>query len=128
MTACAFIAQAAEQAGFDDDAVFKLQLATDEACTNIIEHAYEGNPQGEIALSYRVEAPFFVIEIRDHGRPFTPAAVTPPTPPQPDNLENLEIGGLGLHFMRQLMDDLAFTFDPVAGNLLTMRKRLPTHA
>lgn len=123
---CDFIAQAAARAGFDDDDVFQVQLACDEACTNVIEHAY-GEQEGQLEVSYTIKAKQFVVTIRDNGRPFDPSAVPSPSiaSGQPVNIETLEVGGLGLHFMRKLMDEVTFAFDKNRGNLLTMIKRLP---
>ena len=105
------------------EAVFKLQLATDEAFTNIVEHAYGGqSPQDHVELFCGSEGGFFIIELRDHGRGFDPSEM--PAHP-PTNLDNPQIGGLGLHFMHQIMDDLQHSFDSIHGNVLTMRKKLP---
>lgn len=124
--ACDFIAQAAARAGFDDDAVFQVQLACDEACTNVIEHAYQ-EEEGEIEVGYMVKAGKFVITIRDFGLRFDPSTVPEPLvfSGQPVDIDALEVGGLGLHFMRKLMDEITFTFDQKKGNLLVMTKRLP---
>lgn len=103
--------------------VFKLQLATDEAFTNIVEHAYGGQaPHDHVELLCWSEGGFFIIELHDHGRGFDPSQIPPHLPL---NLDNPQIGGLGLHFMRQIMDDLQYSFDPTHGNVLKMRKNLP---
>jgi serine/threonine-protein kinase RsbW len=64
-----------------------------------------------------------VITVHDHGRPFDPATV--PAPPIGAELDNLPEGGLGLYFMRKLMDQVTFRFDRDLGNVLTMVKRRP---
>ncbi len=133
---CQFVAQGAVQAGLTDTAVFHIELACDEACTNVIEHAYGGEDVGEIVVSWQVQGDHFVITIYDHGRPFDPAAVpSPPTAPSTttlptaDNLtdnkflETIRIGGLGIHFMRTLMDDVRYHFDD-DGNTLTLIKKI----
>lgn len=124
--ACDFIVDAAVQAGLDDDAAFQVQLACDEACTNVIEHAYS-DQAGEIEVGYAVKSGNFIVTIRDNGRAFDPSAVPEPalTGDKPVNIDALEVGGLGLHFMRRLMDEVTFSFDKKKGNLLTMKKRLP---
>jgi serine/threonine-protein kinase RsbW len=122
---CQFVATAAEDAGMDENGVFHVQLACDEACTNIIEHAYGAEGQGEIVVSWRVEGNGFTIVIEDRGRPFDPADVPAPNiPVEGDSLDKLKIGGLGIHFMKKLMDEIHFHFDPKRGNRLTMIKRL----
>ena len=122
---CNFVAQAAEEAGFDDDAVFHVQLACDEACTNVIEHSYGAENVGDITVSCQVQSNDFTIMIRDHGRPFDPDDIPHPRVPTSSNeLDQLKVGGLGIHFMRKLMDEVRFMFDQ-QGNTLVMIKRLP---
>lgn len=114
-----FIASVARRAGFDEKGVFNLQLACDEACTNVIEHAYSGRP-GRIRIAVSVYADRIQIEVQDTGRPFDPSAVRAPDLEAP--LERRETGGLGLHFMRSIMDEVRFEFGE-GGNRLTMVKR-----
>ena len=120
-----FIVQAARDSGFDEDSVFHIQMAVDEACSNVIEHAYAGAEAGEIELTCVCDAGGELrIDIRDHGRPFDPEDVpTPSIRNGPDNLDEINVGGLGLFFMRKLMDEVTFRFDPKTGNHLTMIKR-----
>lgn len=118
-----FISQAAFEAGFDEDSAFHIQMAVDEACSNIIEHAYGASCAGNIELTYRLEAGEFTITIHDTGCSFDPTRV--PEPPLGASLEDLPAGGLGLYFMRRLMDQVRFEFDPAKGNTLTMVKRSP---
>lgn len=116
-----FIAEAGREAGFDQDTIFHVQMAVDEACSNVIEHAYRGQDKGDIVLSCDCREREWVVTIRDTGHPFDPDAV-----PMPDlnvNLDDIKTGGLGLYFMRQLMDKVEFTFDEEKGNRLRMVKR-----
>jgi anti-sigma regulatory factor (Ser/Thr protein kinase) len=122
---CDFVAQGAEQAGLDADAAFHVQLACDEACTNIIEHAYGGESQGDIDVSWKINRQTFTITLKDKGQPFNPNSVeTPNIPQHPNEIDQLKIGGLGLHFMRRMMDELIFQFDEKSGNTLIMVKRI----
>jgi len=115
-----FVTEAAQKAKFDEKDVFAVQMAVDEACTNIIVHAYADAP-GDIHLTCQVKSGECTITIRDHGRSFDPGSVPPPD--LTGNLEERRVGGLGLHFMRELMDELHFSFDPVEGNQVVMVKR-----
>lgn len=120
--ACQFVAQGAVQAGLEDTAVFHVELACDEACTNVIEHAYAGEDTGDIIVSWEVQGDRFIITIRDHGRAFDPAEV--PLPPTVEVDQTLpRVGGLGIHFMRKLMDEVQYHFDD-GGNTLTLVKRI----
>ncbi len=117
-----FVGQAVRQVGFEEDDVFHVQMAVDEACSNVIEHAYGGECSGDITLTCGLEqGSDLVITIRDTGCPFEPESVS--EPPLGVDLEDLPEGGLGLYFMRKLMDDISFQFDPKNGNTLTMVKR-----
>jgi serine/threonine-protein kinase RsbW len=119
-----FIEATARSAGWNEDEIYRMQMAVDEACSNIIEHAYGPNRQGDIQLSCCVQDEGdLVISIHDNGRPFDPTRV--PEPPIGTDLENLPEGGLGMYFMRRLMDEVAFHFDEHDGNVLTMVKRRP---
>jgi len=116
-----FVAQASQDSGFDNKSVYAIKLAVDEACTNIIEHGYGGEGNGEIECTCDVETDALTIKLRDWGKAFSPNDV-----PDPDFdvlLENLQPRGAGLFFMRKLMDDVQFSFDDREGNLLVMVKR-----
>jgi serine/threonine-protein kinase RsbW len=128
---CDFVAEGASEAGFDDDAIFQVQLACDEACTNIIEHTYEEEDAGDIRISWEIGNLYFKITIMDSGRKFDPGAIPPaPVPPTPVQLDDgedvdVKVGGLGVYFMRKLMDRVTFDYTEESGNILTMVKRLP---
>ena len=129
---CAFVIEGAEQAGLNESAVFHIELACDEACTNIIEHAYGGEDLGDIIVSWQIADDNFQITLQDNGRIFNPANVPNPASPTENesdsdeiNYEELQIGGLGLHFMRNLMDDVVFEFDEESGNRLILTKQIP---
>jgi hypothetical protein len=66
------------------------------------------------------------VVIRDSGQPFDPDDVPSPNVGTPTDLDSLNEGGLGLYFMRKLMDDVRFEFVPGQGNTLTMTKRAKT--
>lgn len=114
------VVQAANQAGLDDRAVYAVQLAMDEACTNIIEHAYGGEGKGNIECCLDVQHGELKIVLKDHGRPFDPEKVRTPQKNVP--LEELEPRGLGIFFMKKMMDEVKFEFKPGV-NTLTMVKK-----
>jgi anti-sigma regulatory factor (Ser/Thr protein kinase) len=120
-----FIAGVARDAGFDEDDIFRVQMAVDEACSNVVEHAYGPNRAGDILISCRVDGNGDLrVDIYDRGRPFNPDVV--PEPRVGANLldlEEMKVGGLGLFFMRKLMDEVTFHFDEGVGNHLSMVKR-----
>jgi anti-sigma regulatory factor (Ser/Thr protein kinase) len=114
-----FIEAACEAAHINQAARFDLNLAVEEACCNIMEHAYE-NEGGPFSVCFETYNRDAVITLQDHGRPFDPSSVAPPD--LDTALEDRPIGGFGLHLMRKLMDEVRFTFDST-GNTLVMVKR-----
>jgi len=116
-----FIAETVERFGADPATVYKVQLAVDEACTNIALYAYSGQ-KGSIKLACGLVDSDFVVTIRDKGKPFDPLSV--PIPDLKADLDSRKVGGLGIYFMRKLMDVVSYSFDANNGNQLTMRKRL----
>jgi serine/threonine-protein kinase RsbW len=114
-----FIEAACEVAGVIPELWFDLQLAVEEACTNVIEHAYGGNG-GDLDITFEARERDVVLTVRDHGRPFAPEKVVAPDMSLP--LTQRRIGGLGLHLMYQLMDEVKFDFAE-GRNTLVMVKR-----
>jgi serine/threonine-protein kinase RsbW len=115
----AFVEASCAAARVDPALCFNLQLAVEEACCNVIEHAY-GGQGGQFSITFATRGRDVTITLRDHGRPFDPEQVTAPDTSLP--LEQRRIGGLGLHLMYQLMDDVRFSF-AACGNVLVMVKR-----
>lgn len=122
---CEFVVAGAVQAGLDKNGCFQIELACDEACTNVIEHTYGGEDSGELTVGWRIEEAAFAVTIRDTGQPFDPQSVEALLPPGKDTTpDDIPIGGLGLRFIRQLVDDWRYTY--ADGNALTLVKWLPT--
>ena len=116
-----FTAESARLAGLDEKEVYNLQLVVDEAASNIIEHAYEGIQGGQIELSLEVTKKAFTIILCDEGKQFVGESDEPDIKAE---LEDRAVGGLGLFFMRKLMDEVRFEWFPDKGNVLTMVKLL----
>lgn len=116
-----FATQAAEIACLNARAIYGVQLAMEEAFSNIVKHAYDNRGDGQVECTLISQHHQLTMILRDYGRPFDPNSV-----PDPDinaSLEDRRLGGLGLYFMRQLMDEVHFEFTPDSGNILTMVKR-----
>lgn len=116
-----FVASAAKEFGLDEDQAFAVQMAVDEACTNVIEHAYGANPDGTIDIACEFQDDEMVVQVQDHGKAFDPQSVLPPDLAAP--LDEQEGRCLGLYLMFKLMDSVRFEFDAIEGNTLTMVKR-----
>ncbi|MFQ5785537.1 MAG: ATP-binding protein [Alphaproteobacteria bacterium] len=113
----ASVLAAARMCGFDEQAAQDIVLAVNEACQNVIVHAYKGRDDGRIELSILRERDGVVFRVRDFAPPVDPATI------RPRDLDDVMPGGLGTHFIREIMD--AADFSPLAagGNLLEMKKR-----
>jgi anti-sigma regulatory factor (Ser/Thr protein kinase) len=115
-----FVVDQAKNYGFSPKEIYAIQTAVDEACSNIIDHAYGGEDIGEIKIKIMMVENGMKIILYDHGRPFEPEEI-----PEPDVLSPLEVRrerGLGVYFIRQLMDRVIFEFTPGKGNKLTLLK------
>ncbi len=115
-----FVGQAAEEAGLNSDAIYAVELAVDEACTNIIEHAYGGEGVGDIQVTCKAARDGLTVTLRDFGRPFNPQKIRGPK--LRGKLKDLKSGGAGLYLIRQMMDEVSFDFTPDQGNVLTLVK------
>jgi serine/threonine-protein kinase RsbW len=116
-----FVMAAARAAGLTERAVYHVETAVDEACANIMRHAYEFEGQGMITLRCEVKQNHLVVTITDQGRPFDPSSV--PVPDICAPLEERPEGGLGCYLMRCLMDDVRYQFTNNT-NVLQMSKEL----
>ena len=116
-----FVSAAAEEAGFDDKEIYAVELAVDEACANIIEHAYGGEGNGEIICICNDINNGLEIILKDDGKQFDPAGVKPPD--FSIELEKLQPRGAGLFLIHNMMDDVDFKFSKDLGNELRMVKR-----
>lgn len=121
----AFVEDACQQAQVDADLVFDLQLAVEEACTNVIEHAYQG-AGGALRINFETRNGDVVITLHDQGKAFDPATIGPPDTGLP--LQKRPAGGLGLHLMYQLMDDVRFSFVPDGNTLVMVKRNAVAHA
>ncbi len=117
----AFVVEAAQSAGLNESAVYAVDLAVDEACSNIIEHAYKGEGKGEIVCTCEVLDDGLKVVLRDTGRPFHPEKISQPN--MGVSLKDVQPRGAGLYLIKKMMDEVKFDFDRKTGNTLTMIKR-----
>lgn len=116
------VTRVVEQSAFPPRDRKLIILAVDEAVTNIIEHAYENDLEGEldIELILETDATRFEVIIRDSGKEFDPSKVD-----IPDVREHIRKGsrhGLGVFLIRQIMDEINYNFVQGVRNELQMIK------
>jgi serine/threonine-protein kinase RsbW len=115
---------------FTEEAALKLQtpsfatedmiLAIDEAVTNVILHGYQRGP-GTIEIEMRRDRDLLVVSLRDQAPPFDPTTVPKPDVSIP--LEYRPLGGMGVHLMRESVDEILYRVLPQGGNELTLLKK-----
>lgn len=106
--------------GLSEQDAEALVLGLNEACMNIIEHAYGPQAPGDIILNITDEDEWLQFELFD----FAPAVDV--TCIQPRDLSEIRPGGLGTHFIKEIMDEVSYhCAQGQSGNLLQMRKRKP---
>ncbi len=117
---CAFVAEGADAAGLSTQARDHVQLAVDEAATNVIQHGYGGEGDGGLQVVWRAQPGELTVVLTDQAPPFDPGSF--PETPTPASVDDLSIGGYGIRFIRQVMDEVEYIHrDGV--NRLTLVKR-----
>jgi serine/threonine-protein kinase RsbW len=118
-----FVADIGRQLALPKDFIFDVRVAVDEACTNVIQHAYSCKTDKPISVGCRLRNREFIVRIRDFGQPFAPDSIARPRIDTP--LQERRLGGLGMQLIKKLMNRVKYRFDERRGNELTMMKRLP---
>ena len=101
-----FVSEAAKAFGFSDEDASKIVLAVDEACTNIIKHAYQNAPDRHITITIVPQNQRFEVRISDEGRSFDPKTLRPLN--LKEHLTRYRRGGLGVYLMKSLMDEVEY--------------------
>ena len=117
-----FISSQAASSGISAEQIENIMLAVDEACTNIIKHAYKSFPEGDIVIKLEFNNQKLIISIIDHGNTFDPSAV--PDPDLQKYYRNGKVGGLGMYLMKTLMDDVKYISVPGKYNKVLLSKSI----
>ncbi len=115
-----FVSDASRDANLSEKDMHAVEQAVDEACSNIIEHAYGGEDRGDIICTCCEIETGLKITLQDYGAPFHPEDIAEPDLSR--GLMEVQTGGLGLYFIRKLMDEVKFEFTSTRGNILTLVK------
>lgn len=115
----AMVTEAGGANGCSGECVSQMVMAVDEACQNIIRHAYGGDPGGEIVVDIRRQDDAIAIHLLDFAAPVDASTI------KPRPLDDVKPGGLGTHFIQECMDEWRFLTPPDgAGNCLRLVKRI----
>lgn len=117
-----FVSGKARAAGIPEDTVENIILAVDEACTNIIKHAYKLSPEGEIIIKINYDKEKFTVTIIDYGKSFEPERV--PLPDLQKYYREHRVGGLGMYLMKSLMDNVEYITVPGEYNQVLLSKKI----
>jgi serine/threonine-protein kinase RsbW len=110
----------ARRAHLEEQDAYQCKLAVDEACSNIIRHAYGGDSTGVFDVLIRIDDGVCEIQLTDYGEPYDPQDI--PSPTMGNTIEEAQPGGLGLYLIRSVMDEVSYT-PGLQGNQLVMVKR-----
>jgi len=117
-----FVLRAARSFGFSEDEASKIVLAVDEACTNVIKHAYQFAPDREIEIVIQPVKDRMQITVIDDGKSFNPSIAK--LPDLKAHLSHYRRGGLGIYLMRTLMDKVEYKYAPGKRNEVRLTKYL----
>jgi serine/threonine-protein kinase RsbW len=110
----AVTAKMGELYGLSDTAIEDVKLAVDEACSNVIKHAYGGNTSGNILIKFRMTQKGFEVLIEDNGLKVPTESI------EGRNLDDIRPGGLGVHLIKRAFDIFAFDQRKKKGNRLRL--------
>lgn len=114
----AAIGHICETMGFSSDEGNNITLAVDEACSNIIKHAYGGATDQVIEMICSVHGDRVEILLKDVGKTVSAESI------KSRQLDDIRPGGLGVHLIRSVMDIVKYEHQPTGGNLLQLVKFL----
>ena len=115
----ALVKETTENIGCSKDLTEKLVIAVNEACMNIIQHAYKGDESGEIIFEMSNNEKELYFRLIDYAEPIDLGSV------KPRDLNDIRPGGLGTHFIAEIMDEHDIGhLDEGKGNYLEMKKKI----
>lgn len=113
------VQEVAEDIGCSKKLISDVVIAVNEACMNIMQHAYKGDKSGEIVLEMQRASGELEVVLTDFAEPVDPAVI------RPRDLEDVKPGGLGTFFIQEIMDECTYgNLDNSEGNFLRMRKKI----
>lgn len=117
-----FVTTVGNQAGLDESGVAQLELAVDEACANVIEHAYGHDITKEVVVRAIFDNEALRISVIDEGRGFDPNKA--PQASVEQLIRERKSGGLGIRLIKTLMDEVSYEIVPGQKNELHMTKKI----
>ncbi len=116
-----FIEDMAEKHGVDPSVIMNINLAIEEVVVNVMNYAYPKDIVGEVNITATYENRMLIFTIRDSGVPFDPTSAT--SPDIDLSVDERPIGGLGIFLVRQIMDEISYSYENNQ-NVLTLKKKI----
>lgn len=116
-----FVSNHARSFGFTDSAIRDITLAVDEACTNIIKHAYKWDPEQEITIQLKMHQNEMIFSVTDRGKAFDPKSYDLPT--MQEQLDKKKRSGYGILLIRKLMDKVEYLKNNSHNEIRMSKKR-----
>ena len=102
-----FVADFVTRHALATDEQHRIMIVLEELITNLAKYGYQNRPAGNAEIAMQLDAPHLTIEFIDDGDPFDPLAAPPPDLEAP--LEERDLGGLGVHIVRSLADEVRYS-------------------
>lgn len=119
-----FVINCAESFGFDYKESHKIALAVDEACSNLIKYAFKEDQNKDIEVKIEVKNNVLNVSIYDDAEPFNPLTI--PSPDMNEYFKKFKKGGLGIHIMKLVMDEISYKPKSKTNkkNILLLKKQI----
>lgn len=108
-----------EQNGLSPKLLYSVNVSIDEVITNIISYGFDDDGEHDIEIVLSLEDDTLKVTVSDDGKEFNPLEKEDPDITQ--DLEDREIGGLGIFFVKNFMDELSYSYEN-GKNILLMKK------
>ncbi|MBN2089729.1 ATP-binding protein [candidate division KSB1 bacterium] len=116
-----FVSKIAQKIGLNETDINKIELAVDEACANVIQHAYDPAVKFQpLHIAIEVDYQKLTVIVTDQGKGFDFSKIKPIEMNQ--YLAEMKVGGLGIHLIKSLMDEVEFEIHPGKKNQVRMVK------
>jgi len=116
------VAELGEAGDWPPDLVYQVDLVLEELIVNTVNYGYDDDARHEIEVTLTSDEDVFTVEIIDDGHAFNPLS----DGPEPDldaGIEDRPIGGLGIHLMRVMMDDVHYRREQNKNHLTLIKRR-----
>ncbi|UCF92466.1 MAG: ATP-binding protein [Desulfobacterales bacterium] len=121
---CHNLQQFCHSMGLHPKCLFEINLALDELFTNIISYGFQDDKEHQIKFTLTPQKDLLILCIEDDGVPFNP--IEADTPDLECSISECKIGGLGIHLIKNLMDEVCYRRCR-GKNILTMKKKIDAH-